>query len=335
MASMQILFASRSEVPRLLPMRACIEAMEDVLRSLARGEAILPLRQVLPLPAGRGAFAAMPAVLPGLGSVGLKAITVVPGNHGSALDSHQGAVLLFETGRGQLLAVLDASSITAIRTAAVSAVATRALARPDASDLAILGTGVQALTHLEALAAVRPLRRVRAWSRGAGHVAAFAARAKAALGIAVEPMTSAHDAVRGADLICTVTASESPVLEAAWVSPGAHVNAVGASLARARELDTALVAKAAFYVDRRESAQNEAGDFLIPRAEGAIGDGHIRAEIGEVLLGSRPGRGGPDEITVFKSLGLAVEDVAAARVIYETAQASGLGTRLDLSGDQH
>ena len=283
---MQVLIVNQTEVPHLLPMEACMEAMAEALRSVSRGESLLPLRQVIMLPGNAGAFGSMPAYLGSPPAIGLKSITVFPGNHGTELDSHQGAVLLFETKRGSLRAVMDASSITAIRTAAVSGVATRLLARADAGDLALLGTGVQALTHLEAMSHARRLRRVRAWSRSPEHVRAFTQRAQRSLGLEVEPAGSAREAVRGADLVCTVTSSRETVLEGEWLSPGAHVNAVGASLAAARELDTAAVVRASLFVDRRESALNEAGDFLIPRREGAIDDGHIRAELGSSCSGA-------------------------------------------------
>jgi ornithine cyclodeaminase len=329
---MQVLIVNQAEVARLLPMAECVAVMEEALSTLARGQALLPLRQVLMLPDGRGAFAAMPAHLSAPAAIGIKVITVFPGNHGTEYDSHQGAVLLFETERGRLLAVMDASSITAIRTAAVSAVATRALAREDATTLALLGTGVQAATHLEAMALVRPLRRVRVWSRDGAHARAFVDRARARHGLDVQAAASAREAVEDADVVCTVTSSRTPVLEGAWLRPGAHVNAVGASVRGARELDTAAVVRARLFVDRRESALNEAGDFLIPRGEGAIADDHIRAELGEVLIGRAPGRGSADEVTLFKSLGLAVEDVASAHRIHGNAQASGAGTWVELGG---
>jgi ornithine cyclodeaminase len=224
---------------------------------------------------------------------------------------------------------MDASSITAIRTAAVSGVATRVLAREDAGDLAILGTGVQALTHLEAMAESRRLRRVRVWSRDPARVARFAEHASERVGLGVEAAGSAREAVLGADLVCTVTASREPVLRGEWLAAGAHVNAVGASLPTARELDTPAMVAARLFVDRRESALNEAGDFLMPKAEGAISDAHIQAELGEVLTGAHPGRRSPEEITVFKSLGLAVEDVAAAQRIHQNALRSGAGSFID------
>jgi alanine dehydrogenase len=330
---MQVLIVNQAEVRRLLPMAECLGVMEAALGALARGEALLPLRQVLLLPGGQGAFAAMPAHLSSPAAMGIKVISIFPGNHGTPLDSHQGAVLLFETERGRLLAILDASSITAIRTAAVSGVATRVLARPQASTLALLGSGVQAATHLEAVALVRPLRHVRVWSRDPAQGArwAEAARARhAALDIQVAP--TAREAVEDADVVCTVTSSREPVLKGEWLRPGAHVNAVGASVRTARELDSAAVARARVFVDRRESAASEAGDILIPRAEGAIGDDHVQAEIGEVLIGRAAGRRSKDEITLFKSLGLAVEDVAAAHHVFAQARATGAGTWVALGG---
>jgi ornithine cyclodeaminase len=332
---LKVLVVSQAEVAALLPVAECMDAMADVLQALSRGDVMLPLRQVLQLPGGTGAFAVMPAarVDPGqAASLAVKAITVIPGNHGTAWDSHQGAVLLFEGEHGSLQAILDATAVTAIRTASVSGVATRALAREDAGDLALLGTGVQADTHLEAMLAARRIRRVRAWSRSPEHVQAFVARARRRLGVGVEAARTAREAVAGADLVCTVTSSKEPVVEAGWIGPGAHVNAVGASVRTARELDSETVAGARLFVDRRESALAEAGDFLIPRGEGRFGDDHIQAELGDVLLGRRPGRRTAREVTVFKSLGLAAEDLAAARVVYARASAAHAGTWVELGG---
>ncbi len=329
---MKTLLISQREVPALLPMKECVDLMAETLRTLSLGNAVLPLRTAMWLPDRSGLLGVMPAYLGSPRSMGLKAVSVMPGNHGTEYDSHQGVVLLFEADHGSLLAVIDGSSITAIRTAAVSAAATALLARENAGNLAILGSGVQASTHLEAMGAVRPLRRVRVWSRDPAHARAFAERESGRCGCFVEPAASAHAAVDGADLICTVTASREPVLEGDWIAAGAHVNAVGASFKEGRELDTRAVARARLYVDRRESALHEAGDFLIPRAEGAIGDDHIVGEIGEALLGRVPGRRSDDEITLFKSLGLGVEDVAAAHHIYAKALKTGAGTAIELGG---
>jgi alanine dehydrogenase len=329
---MTVRILNQAEVTALLPMEECIEVMDRVLRTLSSGGAQQPLRSGIRLPEGRGIFGVMPAALAAPLSLGLKAIAVFPGNDGTAYDSHQGLVLLFDPEHGFPIAIMDASSVTAIRTAAVSGVATRALARRDAGDLAILGSGVQARTHLEAMAAVHPLSRVRAWSPNGIRLEAFVRWAEDRLGITVEAMAGAREAVAGANLICTVTASRTPVVEGAWISDGAHINAVGSSLTSARELDTAAVVRGRLVVDRVESALNEAGDFLIPRAEGAVSDAHILGELGDVLLGRIEGRTGPGDVTIFKSLGLAVEDLAAAEHVLRQAEARGVGLVTDLGG---
>jgi ornithine cyclodeaminase len=276
------------------------------------------------------AFGVMPAVLGN--AIGAKIITVFPGNDQTPYESHIGVVLYFEDTNGRLLAIIDASSVTAIRTAAVSGLATRLLAREDATELAILGTGVQAMTHVEAMLAVRPSRRVRLWSRSPERRVAFVEWAQKRFGVEIEGCRTAEQAARGAQIICTTTASREPVLAGEWLWPGTHVNAVGASLRSARELDTDAVVRSSLFVDRRESAMNEAGDFLIPRDEGAIDETHIRGEIGDIVLGKLQGRERDDEITLFKSLGLAVEDIASAKLIYERAKATGAGTWISLGG---
>ena len=329
---MPVRILNQTEVTALLPMAECIDVMDGALRNLSSGGALLPLRTVLRLPDGKGFFGVMPASLAQPAALGLKAIAVFPGNEGTELDSHQGLVILFDPECGRPVAVLDASSITAIRTAAVSGVATRALARPDAGDLALLGSGVQARTHLEAMAVVRRLRRVRAWSPNAGRLGAFARWAADRFGIVVEPVRSSRDAVTGADLVCAVSASPTPVVRGEWLTEGAHVNAVGSSLPTTRELDTAAILRGRLLVDRRESALNEAGDFLIPRSEGAIGDDHIVGELGDVLLGRIAGRNGASDVTVFKSLGLAVEDLAAAHHVLRRAEERGVGIVAELGG---
>ena len=332
---MKVHILNQAEVKQLLPMNECIAVMAEALKTLARGHAILPLRPVLWLPEKVGALGMMPAYLGDLNAMGLKVVSVFPGNHGTEYDSHQGAVMLFETEHGRLLAIMDASAITAIRTAATTAVATHLLARADAGDLAILGSGIQARTHLEAMRLARPIRRVRVWSRNPEHARQFAERESRRPGVKIEPVESAQAAVTGADLICTTTAAREPVLLGDWLTPGAHVNAVGSSVAFTRELDTAAVVKSRLFVDRRESTINEAGDFIFPKKEGALGDDHIRGEIGELLLGAIPGRASADEITLFKSLGLAVEDLAAAHHIYQQALAKGVGLAVELGGSRH
>lgn len=337
-SAMRTLLVSHREVAELLPMEECIDVMADAFRALAVGNAVLPLRQVVSLPDSKNLFAVMPGQL-GSNSrerartaVGAKVITVFPGNDATPLDSHLGVVLLFEAEMGRLLAILDASSVTAIRTAAVSGVATRLLSNPDAGDLAILGAGVQAMTHLDAMRCVRQIRRVRVWNRTRARATRFAEKASQQFDVKVEVIDSVEACVDGADIICTVTASREPVLSGRWIANGAHVNAVGAALPVARELDTAAVARSVLYVDRRESALAEAGDVLIPIGEGAMNAAHIRGELGEVLLGTVAGRESTGEVTVFKSLGLAIEDLAAARHIYEKAVALGTGVWVSLGG---
>ena len=331
---MQTLLLSDHDVRTFLPMRECIEVMERALRGVTEGTSILPLRTIIRLPDTPNAFGCMPAVIDTgtTASIGAKIITVFPGNDTTPFDSHIGVVLLFDAGHGALLAIADASSITSIRTSAVSGVATKLLAREDASELAILGAGVLAMPHLEAVRCVRPIRRVRVWSRNAARAHAFAKQARPLHDIEVAVCETARDAVAGADIVCTITASRSPVLEGSWLADGAHVNAVGASLPTARELDTAAVVRARLFVDRRESALAEAGDFLIPRSEGAVTDAHILGELGELLSGTLAGRRNASEITLFKSLGLAVEDVAAVRHVHEKARAAGAGTSVALGG---
>ncbi|MGH7496753.1 MAG: ornithine cyclodeaminase family protein [bacterium] len=327
---MKALLLNRAEIRQLLPMRECLEVMSAVLTSLARAETVVPLRSIMWLPDSRGALGMMPAYLSKQQVMGLKALAIFPHNPCQEHDSHQGAVLLFEAQHGSLLAIMDAGAITAVRTAAVSGVATGLLAQGNAHDLAILGSGVQAATHLEAMMLTRRISRVRVWSRHFDRAQAFAERNSAEHNIRIEIVRAARDAVENADIICTVTSSKEPILLGQWLAAGAHVNAVGSSTPVARELDTEAVVRARLFVDRRESTLNEAGDFLIPRKEGAITDAHIQGEIGEVLTGEIRGRTTQEEITLFKSLGLAVEDVAAAHHLYQKATREGSGSWIEL-----
>ncbi len=277
----------------------------------------------------------MPSYLANPAVMGVKAISVFPGNQGTPYDSHQGVVLLYEVEHGRLVAVVDATEITTIRTAAVSGVATDRLARPDAGDLAILGSGVQARSHLEAMLMVRTIRRIRVWSRSPEHCRSFAQRESSHHGFAVEPMDTVQEAVAGAEIICTVTAAQEPVLFGSQVSPGTHINAVGSCTPSARELDANAVARSELFIDRRESVLSESGDFLLAREESAIGDDHIQAELGDVLIGRHSGRSASDQITLFKSLGLAVEDLACAHHIYHGALKTNAGTAVELGGGRH
>jgi ornithine cyclodeaminase len=253
----------------------------------------------------------------------LKEIVITPDNPTRGLDAHQGSVLLHDGHTGELVAVLNASPVTAIRTAAVSAVATRALARADAERVAILGAGVQARAHVDAMRSVLDDPEIRIWAR------TVEAAEKLASDVGAVASPSPDAALFGAEVVCTTTSARKPIVEHRWLASGAHVNAVGSSIPTARELDTETVAKASFFVDRRESTLNEAGDYLIPAAEGAIGPGHIKAELGEVLAGMAPGREDEEELTVFKSLGIGVEDLAAAELVVRRARERGIGTEVE------
>jgi len=331
---MEVLIVNQREVPELIPMAECIDVMADALAALTRGDSVMPLRGMARLPDQVGLLAWMPSLLPAAGVMGIKVITVFP-NEGTEFESHQGAVLLFEAERGRLLAIVDASEVTAIRTAAVSGLATRLLAREDAEDLGILGSGTQARTNLEAMLAVRNIQHVRVWSRHAEHAQSFAERESRRHGISVEASATARQAVEGAGIVCTTTSSTEPVLEGRWLSPGTHVNAVGFSGPTGRELDTEAIVRARLFADRRESILNEAGDFLIPKSEGAVGDDHVVGELGDVVLGKVEGRTSPEEVTVFESLGLAIEDLAAVQHVYRRAQETGKGTRVELGGERY
>jgi ornithine cyclodeaminase len=325
----KVLVLTNAEVESLLPMAECVDLMAEALSELARGRAHMPLRLVFKPPAAAGLLASMPSYRGGDRPVfAVKTVGVFHGNAARGVDTHQGSVAVFDGETGELRALVNASAITAIRTAAVSGAATRALAREDAGDLALLGAGVQARSHLEAMATVRKLRRVRVASLRPERARAFAADAKAPC--RVEAVATAEEAVRGADLVVTVTSAAEPVVRREWLGAGTHLNVVGASLPDRREIDGATVAAARLFVDRRESVENEAGDYLLAVREGVIpGAGHIQGELGEVLTGAAPGRVSRDEITLFKSLGLAVEDLWAADYVYRRAAERGVGTEVD------
>ncbi len=320
-----VLILGHDDVLAALSPEECADAMAEVLVAHARGEALMPLRSMVPFEGAAGFIATMPAWRGGEDPVfSLKSLVIAPGNPARGLDTHQGTVTLFDGETGQPRAILDASAVTAVRTAAVSAVATRLLAREDARVLAILGAGVQGRAHLNALPPARAFDEVRVYSPSVEHAQALAdGRAKVA--------PSAEEAVRGADVVVLATTSREPVISRDWLAPGVHVNAIGASVPSARELDVETVAACALYCDSRESLRNEAGEYRLALEQGAIaGEDHVRGELGEVLAGMAPGRTGPEELTVFRSLGLAVEDLAAAERAVLRARALGVGTEVAL-----
>jgi ornithine cyclodeaminase len=303
-------------------MESCIGAMEDVLAALEREELTMPLRFMV-RSGGEQLMGLMPAHRAGDAPLfSLKEIVVTPGNSARGLDPHQGAVLLHDGETGVLQAVANASAITEIRTAAVSAVATKLLARPDARRVAILGAGVQGHSHAVAMRAVLDDAELRIWSRTPAHAEALALEAHAVV------CSTAEEALDGAEVVCTCTSSRDPIVRREWLAPGAHVNSVGSSIPSARELDADVVSAASLFVDRRESTVNESGDYLAAVEEVGIGPDHIRAELGELLVGAHPGRRDEGELTLFKSLGLAVEDLAAAALCVARAQERGLGVEV-------
>jgi len=328
---MGVLILNEEDVQRLLPMNECIEVMERAFVALAHGEVEQPLRTIFRPPHVKGVMALMPTFRGGESPLfGLKAICVFPGNAALGKDAHQGSVILFDGTTGELRAIANASAITAIRTAAVSGLATRVLAKQDASVLAIIGAGVQARAHLDAIACVRKLRRVLVAASRKESAERFARTMESHVDCEIEAVASHEEAVREADIIVTATTSRDPVVDREWLVPGAHLNAVGTFSPKARELDTATMASSSIFVDRRESAFNEAGDYLIAAGEGAIGPESILAELGEVLIGKHPGRTSTNEITVFKSLGLAMEDLAAAEYCYQKALEQNGGTQVSI-----
>jgi ornithine cyclodeaminase len=327
---MDIVVLNHQQVTELLPMPECVKVMAEALAAVARKEAYQPLRTIISPEGAKGVMATMPSYMYGeRAAYGLKEVCVFPNNPDLGKDAHQGSVLLHSAETGELLAVMNASAITAIRTGAVSGVATRLLAKEDAGDLAIIGAGVQGRSHLAAMAAVRPIRRVRIADKLPEAARKFADEMSAKYEFPIEAMVDNEDVVRGADIIVTVTSSSEPVLKRDWIEEGAHLNVVGACFPHRREVDTATMVASKLFVDRRESTLGEAGDYLIAAEEGAIGPEHIQAEIGEILIGDARGRTSDDEITLFKALGLAVEDLAAAEYIFRQAKERKIGNWME------
>jgi alanine dehydrogenase len=304
-------------------MGACITVMETMFRDLAEGRILQPLRTLMWLPDRSGLLGMMPGYAQGPNIIGIKLITIFHANSAAGYPSHQGLVILFEATHGRPLLLLDAAELTAIRTAAASALATRLLAREDATTLAIIGTGEQAARHIESISLVRPIETIYCWGRNPDHARTLKDRLAALTsrggpGYPIHICNSPREAVETADIICTVTSAAHPVVEGHWLKPGAHLNVVGSCTPNNREVDTAAICRANLFTDRYESLLKEAGDFLIPKQEGVITEDHVKGELGEVLTGAKPGRKNAEEITLFKSLGIAAEDLYAAYHIYQT-----------------
>jgi ornithine cyclodeaminase/alanine dehydrogenase-like protein (mu-crystallin family) len=311
-------FIDKDEVHRRLTYDVCIPIVRKAMIAFSRGETKQLLRAILPLGDGR-LFGSMLGGLGGRDVFGAKVISVFPENFAKGIQSHQGVVVLFDGESGAPVCILHAGEITAIRTAAASAVATDALARRDAKRLAVIGYGEQARTHARAISKIRKLDAITVWGRSAELAQTYAREMEAELGISVTPAPSARGCVADADIICTVTASATPVLQGAWVRPGTHVNIVGSSYAGPIEVDNDLVARSRFIADSREGVLAQGAEFLHAKHAGLVGDDHIVAEIGQVLSGAIAGRQSNDQITAYKSLGHIVQDLAAAKALYSAA----------------
>jgi alanine dehydrogenase len=320
-----MLLLTESDVRAVLPMPDLIETMHSALAELSAGRVQQPLRTVLEIGPQHAFFGVMPAFVPKSGAMGTKLVTVFGSNLAIGLPSHLATILLLDSTTGALLSVMDGRYITEARTAAVSAVSVTLLAHPEASRLAIIGSGVQARSHLRAIACVRELKEIRVWSPTERRRAQFVDEMRSETKGSLTPVGSAREAVDGADLVVLATASREPVVQSDWIADGAHIAAVGACRPDQREMDTALVARARVFVDSRRGAFAEAGDLVIPVREGAFDETHIAGELGELAGGAVAARTSHREITVFKSLGLAVEDVAAAHLAYQRAKERGLG----------
>ena len=325
-----MLVLTERDVRDLLSMDDLIPAMQEALAELAAGRVAQPLRTVLEVGDERAFFGLMPASMPRRGALGAKLVTVFHANHAKGLPSHLATILLLDDTTGELLAVMDGRYITEARTAAVSAVSAKLMARADAGVLAIFGSGVQARSHLLAFDRVRSLREVRIWSPTPSHREAMAAEMRGLTAATVTAVAQPRDAAVGADMIVLATASRVPVIEDSWVAAGTHIAAVGACRPDQREMPGALVGRARLVVDSRAGAMAEAGDVVMAIREGALAADGIAAELGELAGGVEAGRTSDSEITIFKSLGMAVEDIAAAHLAYVRATERGLGRGVPL-----
>jgi alanine dehydrogenase len=325
------LLLTEADLKRALDMKELIPAMRDALVRFSRGDVVQPVRPTLKIEPAGGYYSTMPAYLKDErgGALGMKSVTFFPSNAGGPVPTHLATVLLLDPATGSLIALLDGRLITEMRTAAVTAVAVDLLARKEARHLAILGSGVQARSHLHAMSTVRRFETVKVWSRTPAHAARFVREMSGAVACPVETAAAVRDAMRGADVVVAVTAAREPITDAAWLEPGMHLCAVGSSAPDMREMDAETVARCRVFVDSRASAEVEAGDLILAKAGGSAGAGHIVAELGEVASGT-PGRRTEREITLFKSLGLAVEDVVTARLAVARARELGIGTEVAL-----
>lgn len=326
MQPVQLRVISGEDVRQLLSYPDCVEAVAAAMRAVSAGKTLMPLRQIMRLPSGKGALGMMPGYLGEPEWFGIKLLSLYPGNPAVGLSSHLGLYMLCEAHNGRPVALMDASVLTAVRTAAASVVATRALARVDSQVLGIVGTGEEAQSHVEAFAAAHPFERLLVWGRNPAAAHALAGRSRRLCGWTVDVAPGVPELLAHADVVCTVTSSPEPILSGADVRSGTHLCLVGSSIPTTREVDDDCVAMARFVVDYRASAMAQAGELLHAIREGRVTEAHIAGEIGEVLAGSVPGRRSAGEVTVYKSLGVAAQDLAAASLVYQRAIERGIGT---------
>lgn len=313
-----------------LTMKDCIAAMRGAMLSVSRDETTLPIRQYMPIPNTQGKMALMPGTITSPDVYGIKLVCKYIREPDSRYGTHVGMVLVFDSETGLPLAMVEGSSLTAIRTAAASALATDILANPDCETLAILGCGEQARRHVHAMLAVRSPQNIFVWGRNQTRAEAFAQRMSAETGRLISAKKSAEDTVSNADLICTTTSSKSPILHGNWVKSGTHLNLVGAAIASSREVDDALVLKSRYFTDYRPAAMAAAGELLDAIKNNVVTEGHIIGEIGEVIEASIKGRTSSQDITVYKSLGVAAQDLAAAHWLYDKSLKLDFGTEINL-----
>ena len=321
-----MLILSEKQVESLIDIDELIAVLERAHIQYSTGRAVMPVRLVVPLPKIDGRITSMPGFLDEDQALGMKVVTYFHKNPKQNLPSILATIMLFSPKSGKMIAVMDGSYITAIRTACASAMATKVLSNPTASALGVLGAGLQARAHITALASVRKISRIRIYSPSGTSASRVKQEMESQLGLAIEVANSAEEAVRGADLIVTATTAKQPVLSAEWLKPGAHINAVGSHRPDLRELHGSIMARSKVFVDSREAIMAECGDVLLALAENSITADHMQAEIGEVLAGTKSGRTGTDEVTLYKSVGIAIQDVATAQLVYHKALQKGVGT---------
>lgn len=324
-----MLLLNKTAVMESLSHAECIDTLIDTMQSVSCGDVIMPLRQFIKIPNTAGKFTVMPGYLGKPASFGVKIVSKFPREPGSPYGTHVGAVMIFDTENGTALAMLHGGELTAIRTAAASGLATRQLSRENAQTLTLLGCGEEASHHIKAMLAVRPLKKIIVWGRSLERAQAFVEAQKLPSSIHIRAEVDAETAVAAADIICTVTSATTPIIKGEWVTPGTHINLVGAALRTSAEADTELVKRSRFYVDFRTSAMAQAGELLNAIEQGAVTEEHIIGEIGEVLAKQKPGRQFAADITVYKSLGVAAQDLAAASCAFNNAIKLDKGVSID------